>query len=59
MNNKRGGVEMEKKIYRTVSISCKAKDLLDEIAKAYAINRTAFMEKLIVEAHGKMFSEEK
>lgn len=47
------------KIYRTVAISCKAKDLLDEIAKVYAINRGAFVEKLITEAHDKMFSEEK
>ena len=47
------------KIYRTVAISCKAKDLLDEITKAYAINRGAFIEKLITEAHEKMFNEEK
>lgn len=39
------------KRYRTVAISCKAKDLLDEIAKAYAINRGAFVEKLIEKAH--------
>lgn len=49
---------MEKKIYRNIAVSCKAKDLLDEIAKAYAINRGAFVEKLIVDAHEKMFSKE-
>lgn len=43
------------KTYRTVAISCKAKDLLDEIVKVYAVNRGAFVEKLIVKAHEEMF----
>lgn len=42
---------MTKKIYKTISVSCKAKDLLDEIAKAAAINRSAFIEKLIEKEH--------
>ena len=41
----------EKKIFKTISVSCKAKDLLDEIAKAAAINRGAFVEKLIEREH--------
>lgn len=48
-----------KKVYRTIAISCKAKDLLDEIAEAYAVNRGAFIEKLIKKAHEDMFSKEK
>ena len=46
------------KKYRTVAISCKAKDLLDKIAEAYAINRGAFVEKLIVDAHEKLTNKE-
>lgn len=46
------------KRYRTVAISCKAKDLLDKIAEAYAINRGAFVEKLIVDAHKKLSEKE-
>lgn len=47
------------KIYRTVAISCKSKDLLDEIAKVFGVNRGAFVEKLIVDAYERMFKEEK
>ena len=46
------------KKYRTVAISCKAKDLLDEIAKAYAVNRGAFIEKLIEKAHKDIVEKE-
>lgn len=38
---------MNKKVFKTIAVSCKAKDLLDEIAKVAAINRGAFVEKLI------------
>lgn len=47
------------KTYRTVAISCKAKDLLDEIAKVSAINRGAFVERLIEKAHSEMIEKEK
>ena len=49
---------MGKKVYRNIAVSCKAKDLLDEIAKAYAISKGAFVEKLIAKAHREMFNEE-
>lgn len=38
---------MHKKVFKTIAVSCKAKDLLDEIARVAAINRGAFVEKLI------------
>jgi hypothetical protein len=44
----------EKRTYRTIAISCKAKDLLDEIAKAYAVNRGKFVEKLIEKQYRNM-----
>lgn len=44
----------EKRTYRTVAISCKAKDLLDEIAKAYAVNRGKYLEKLIEKEYKNM-----
>ena len=50
---------MARKIYRNIAVSCKAKDLLDEIAKVYAINRGAFVEKLIEKAHKEIVGEEK
>lgn len=46
------------KVYRTVAISCKAKDLLDEIARVSAINRGAFVEKLIEKAHREIVEKE-
>lgn len=52
-------MQSNRKIYRTIAISCKGKDLLDEIARVHAINRGAFVEKLITDAYKKMFSEEK
>jgi len=42
---------MAKKIYKAIAVSCKAKDLLDEIVKVAAINRGAFIEKLIEREH--------
>lgn len=47
------------KKYRTISISCKAKDLLEEIVKATAVNRGAFIEKLIEKEYSKLQTEEK
>ena len=47
------------KKYRTISISCKAKDLLDEIARVAAINRSAFIEKLIEREYNKIVKGEK
>lgn len=43
-----------KTTYRTIAVSCKAKDLLNEIAEAYAINRGKFVEKLIKEKYDEM-----
>lgn len=40
--------------YRSIAVSCKAGDLLDEIARIAAINKGAFVEKLIEEAHDKI-----
>ena len=40
-------MEKKKWNYRNIAISCKAGDLLDEIAKFAAVNRGAFIEKLI------------
>lgn len=37
----------EKKVYRNIAVSCKAKDLLDRIAEAYGLNRGLYVEKLI------------
>jgi hypothetical protein len=47
-----------KKVYRTVAISCKAKDLLDRIADTYAVNRGMFIEKLIEKAYKDMVEKE-
>lgn len=44
----------ERKVYRSIAVSCKAKDLLDKIAETYAINRGAFVEKLIEKEYEKM-----
>ena len=49
---------MNKK-YRTIAVSCKAKDLLDEIVKMAAVNRGAFIEKLIEREYNKLVKEEK
>lgn len=46
------------KVYRTVAISCKAKDLLDKIADVYAVNRGMFVEKLIEKAYKDMIEKE-
>lgn len=35
------------KTYRNIAVSCKAKELLDEIARVASVNRGAFVEKLI------------
>lgn len=48
-----------KKKYRTIAVSCKAKDLLDEIVKMAAVNRGAFIEKLIEREYNKLVKEEK
>lgn len=40
-------MEKKKWNYRNIAISCKAGDLLDEIAKFAAINKGAFITKLI------------
>lgn len=45
------------KTYRCIAVSCKAKDLLDEIAKAMAVNRGAFVEKLIEKAYNEMIEQ--
>lgn len=47
-------MEQKKWNYRNIAVSCKAKDLLEEIAKVAGVNRGAFVEKLIVEAHEKI-----
>ena len=41
----------QKKVFKTLALSCKAKELLDEIAKVAAVNRGAFVEKLIEREH--------
>lgn len=54
--------------YKTISVSCKAKDLLEEIAKLFAeknkdsvvnkpFNRGVFVSELIEEAYKKMKEE--
>ena len=40
-------MEKRKWNYRNIAISCKAKNLVDEITKAYGLNRGAYVEKLI------------
>lgn len=40
--------------YRTIAVSCKAKDLLDEIAEVAAVKKGAFVEKLIEREHEKI-----
>ena len=40
-----------RKTYKAIAVSCKAKDLLDEIVRVAAINRGAFVEKLIEREH--------
>jgi hypothetical protein len=47
------------KVYRNIAVSCKAKELLDEIAKAMAVNRGAFVEKLIEKAHKELVEQKK
>lgn len=42
------------KKYRSIAVSCKAKDLLDEIVKVAAVNRGAFVEKLIEREYEKL-----
>lgn len=37
----------EKKVYRNIAVSCKAKNLVDKIAEVYGFNRGAYVEKLI------------
>lgn len=49
---------MSKK-YRTIAVSCKAKDLLDEIVRMAAVKRGAFIEKLIEREYNKLVKEEK
>ena len=45
--------------YRTIAISCKAKDLLEEIVKLTAVNRGAYIEKLIEKEHSRLKTEDK
>jgi hypothetical protein len=40
-------LEKRKWNYRNIAVSCKAKDLVDEIRKVYGINRGAYVEMLI------------
>lgn len=47
-----------KQKYKCIAVSCKAKDLLDEIAKAMAVNRGAFVEKLIEKAYKEMVKQQ-
>lgn len=47
-----------KQVYRTIAVSCKAKDLLDEIVRVHAVNRGKFIEKLIEKAHNEMINKE-
>lgn len=44
-------MEKKKWNYRNIAISCKAGDLLDEIAKYAAVNKGAFIAKLIEREH--------
>jgi hypothetical protein len=44
-----------KKVYRTIAISCKAKNLVDEISETFGYNKGAFVEKLIEKAYEEMF----
>lgn len=51
----KNNMDQERKtVYRTIAVSCKVKDLLDEIAAAYALNKGKFVEKLIKEEYEKM-----
>lgn len=45
------------KQYKSLAISCKAKELLEEIVKATAVNRGAFVEKLIEREYEKLKEE--
>ena len=45
--------------YRTIAVSCKAKDLLEEIVKMTAVNRGAYIEKLLERELKKLKEEEK
>ena len=47
-----------KKVYRTVAISCKAKDLLDRIADTYGFNKGMYIEKLIEKAYRELLEKE-
>jgi hypothetical protein len=40
-------MEKKKQYYRNVAISCKAGELLDKISELMAVNRGAFVAKLI------------
>lgn len=43
---------------KMVAISCKVKDLLDEIAKTFpTLKKGAFVEELIVKAYNEMIAE--
>ena len=47
------------KVYRNIAVSCKVKDLLDEIAKVTGVNRGAFVGKLIEKAHKELVEEKR
>ena len=44
--------------YRTIAVSCKAKELLEEIVKITAANRGAYVEKLLEKELKKLKEEE-
>ena len=46
------------KQYKHIAISCKSKDLVDEIAKVFGYNRGMFVEKLIEKAYREMIEKE-
>jgi hypothetical protein len=50
-------MSQETKQYKTIAVSCKAKELLDEIARIAAVNRGAFVEKLIEREYKKLKEE--
>ena len=44
--------------FRTIAVSCKAKDLLDEISRITAVKKGAYIELLIEREHKKLKEEE-
>ena len=46
------------KQFRTIAVSCKAKELLDEIARMTAVKKGAYIELLIEREHKKLKESE-